>query len=408
MRKYVIIFSLICLAFISACETATNVDHDHDNEKEKAPIIQTEGKPEMDKATLEEDALFRFEGEVDGAKFFAYFFAENQAEKSLEETSFFGQEGDPVVSGEYDFYLAEKNSDVAYKQTQLDSLDMKFNIDHRLKNTIEVEGYDVFMVFANEVPKFIYPYMFMLQNGELVKIDTEDLKAPSTTEFKVFDDNKLQTAYLVNNRSGQNGGWHFPTLEFDAEQNQLTLIKEEIYNDITYPPNGFDYGHDRYATWMDEEASIIPYKESEEMEEWEITKEILNEAAAGRIADTPVKLNDNIKKMRKENKRIQFENWYEGGKVLYYPGYNVGYAPKHLESSDGKVTMIIIPGERIHMTVSEIKDTLGKPRRDMYDEMSESNLLIYIEGKNHLHFVYDESDGNVKSAVLREADKGEM
>src|SRR5699024_94495 len=125
VRKYVIIFSLICLAFISACETATNVDHD--NEKEKAPIIQTEGKPEMDKATLEEDALFRFEGEVDGAKFFAYFFAENQAEKSLEKTSFFGQEGDPVVSGEYDFYLAEKNSDVAYKQTQLDSLDMKFN-----------------------------------------------------------------------------------------------------------------------------------------------------------------------------------------------------------------------------------------------------------------------------------------
>ena len=369
--------------------------------------LKTDGKETVPIDLLEEKALYKFEGKEGEAEYLVYFYAENGEETPLETNTWRGEAGDVMYSGDYFFYVATKEDDVAYKQEQLDVLSLSFNRETVNNATISMDDYTLISVFSHEGADSHNAYLYSLNDGELAKIDSSELRTVFAPKIKAIDDNKLQTVSYWKEAEEDDIGWHFQTFEVDRESFALTPIADEVFND-TYPPYWrLDAGHERFLLWINDEESIVPYRDVNDLEKIEITKEMLTLAASNELGDIPVKLGDNMEDLMEQNKGMTAKIWHSGSKRVYFLEYVVSYNPYSFNPMpgpldySGEVVLLEIPPERIQMTVDEIIDVLGEPTESRdYNGYTQEYSIIYDLGDNILMFTYRDIGDDV-TAVLR-------
>lgn len=214
-----------------------------DSVEEASLLLQTDGKETLGIDLLEERALYKFEGKEGEEEYLVYFYAEDETETPLEVDSFIGQTGELMLSGDYFFYVATREDDVAYKQDQLDALSLSVNKETVNNSTIYIEDYTLISVFSHEATNLHDTHIFTLFEGELVQIDSSELGAVYSTKIKVIDDDKLQAVSYLNNGGDDDIGWHFRTFKVDRGSFALTEVADAVYNDLNW---GLEAGHVRF------------------------------------------------------------------------------------------------------------------------------------------------------------------
>ena len=185
-------------------------------------ILKTDGKETLGIDLLEEKALYKFEGKDGEGEYIVYFYSENEEEAPLEADSFIGEASDLMRSGDYYFYVATKDDDVAYKQDQLDALSLSFNTETMNNSVIQMDDYTLISVFSHEGANLHDAYLYSLNAGELIRIDSSELGAVYTTKIKALGDDKLQAVSYLNQAGDDDLGWHFRT--FEVNRDSLALM----------------------------------------------------------------------------------------------------------------------------------------------------------------------------------------
>ena len=361
--------------------------------------LKTGGKETLSIDLLEEEALYKFEGKEGEEEYLVYFYAENEEETPLKENSFIGEAGDLVLSGDYYFYVATKEGDVAYKQEHLDALSLRFNEKTASSHTISIDDYTLISVSSHEGTNLHEVYLYSLIEGELTQIDSSELGAVFTTKIKALDDNKLQTVSYFNTADDIEFGWHFQTFDVDFESLALTTVADTVYNDTNW---GLEAGHERYLLWIEEEESFVPYRTINDLEKIEITKDMIKLAASNELGDIPVKLGDDMKDLMKQNKEMEVKVWFGGSQAVRFLGYVVYYNATDYEPMNysGEIVLLALPPERVQLTIDEVIDMLGEPFSHEFDDYNEEYSAVYEAGDNVLMFTYM-NEGDHVSVVLR-------
>lgn len=398
--KRIIVGSVLLALFSWGCsdadvkkeETLKKQDQTEEREEilevsaeEASLFLETDGKETLDIDLLEEKALYKFEGIEGEEEYIVYLYAEDETETPLEMDSFIGVTGELMLSGDYFFYVATKEDDVAYKQGQLDALSLSVNKETVNNSTIYIEDYTLISVFSHEATNLHDAHIFTLDEGELVQIDSSELGAVYSTKIKVIDDDKLQAVSYLNDGGDDDIGWHFRTLKVDRASFALTEVADAVYNDLNW---GLEAGQLRYQLWNEDEESIVPYRDIQDLEKIEVTKETLKLAASNELGDIPVKLGDDIAELLKQNKEVEAKVWFNGSEAVRFLGYTVYYNATDYEpvNYSGEIVLLGLPPERIQLTVEEVIDVLGEPLSHDYDDYNQEYYAEYKAGDNTLKF----------------------
>ena len=367
--------------------------------KEASLMLKTDGKETFAIDLLEAEALYKFEGKDGEEEYLVYFYAENEEETPLEANSFLGNAGDLMRSGDYYFYVATKGDDVAYKQEQLDALPLSFNKETVNNSTIHMGDYTLISVASHEGINLHNVYLYSLNEGELIQIDSSELGAVYTTKIKALGDDKLQAVSYLNQVGEDDFGWHFRTFEINRTSFTLTEVADAVYNESNW---GLEAGHDRFQLWMEDEESFVPFRAINDLEKIEITKETLVLAASNELGDIPVKLGDDMADLMKQNKEMEAKVWFGGSEAVRFLGYVVYYNAVDFDPMNysGEIVLLALPPERIQMTVDEVIDVLGEPLSHDYDEYSQEYSAVYNAGDNVLKFTYM-NEGDLVAVELR-------
>lgn len=367
--------------------------------EEASSTLNTDGKETLAIDLLEEKALYKFEGVEEGAAYLVYFYAENESETPLDASSYVGEAGDVMLSGDYFFYVATKEDDVAYKQDQLDALSLEFNEKTVNHPTIQLADSTLISVFSHEGINLFEPHLYSLHEGELVQFDSSELGAVFTTKLKALDDNKFQTVSYLNTAEPSDFGWHFQTFEADRESFVVTRVADAVFNDTNW---GLDAGKERYQLWMEDEKSFVPYNDIQDLIKIEVTTEMLDLAVKNELGDIPVKLGDDMTDLMAQNKELEVKVPFSGSQAVRFLGYVVYFNPTDYEPLNytGEIVLLALPPERIQMTADEVIDVLGEPLSHGYDEYTQEYSAIYQAGDNILKFSYL-VEGNPVSVELR-------
>ncbi|HLR72353.1 MAG TPA: hypothetical protein VK085_13105 [Pseudogracilibacillus sp.] len=409
MRKYLLIVSLLLI--FTGCniteDETMNEKTDSATDEREAPeeklFIKTEGKKEVSISELEQDALFTFTGRQNDIEFDLFFYAENETIEPLEFGSYLGEVGDPIASGDYSFYIAPPDSEVAYKQSQIEPISFETNTNVDFYDTTYLEDRTLFSIFQREASVIHTPYVYTLHDGELQEVDME-LGPVFSPRLKAIDDDKIQAVQYFN--SGETG-WNFVTLELNDEELKVDRLHEKFYD--------VESGEVLYKNWVTYEDALVPYTDT--FEQWEMPETIIEDGKEGKLANIPVTLGEEMYTFFEENKQIHFEywlmgRWFDVERYVDYGNFEIGYIPdvspddKVMDPEKryrGKITTLKISSAQSNITMADVKEKLGKPDEEgaFYEGPEPDHGVRYqLTDKIFLEFMERYGSDNV-SVILK-------
>src|SRR5690606_26362344 len=107
-------------------------------------------------------------------KYTVYLYAEHERDTILEEDSQKGKKGDSYYRGHYSVYLAEKESDVAFKQDVLsENGEMVFNPSKEQAYTLKMRNKTIISVFQPKGKDEAKGHLLAIKDGEIIEINSE-------------------------------------------------------------------------------------------------------------------------------------------------------------------------------------------------------------------------------------------
>lgn len=369
MKKFYI---TICLLFLTACSYDTiasiksetlSETKEEEKEAKTLPVVVTEGKEKMDTALLKEESLFKFEAADGNYEYNVFVYAENAEKK------------DVYYSGHYAFYLAEKDSTVAYKQDILKAEELyTFKADNEQMYPLKLGNKTIFAV-AEKSDGIHNQYLFTgIHNGEMKVISDEHIVSLNDLTIRNMNQKFIQT---IKQDSSVNN-LVFTTWELDTETLKLTTQDQTVLTD-----------EDQVDFWLDhldeKNAFYHPYKNLD------LNVDLMAKAKQGIPVGSPYPLGTNIQEIKKSDPNFMQEGMNEEGPYVMYPDITYYY---NLE--DSKVTAAEIPGERLRTTLTEAERLFKESGETVKNETGTSIFL-----KTEKYQIEAEADQNGKVKVLR-------
>lgn len=337
------------------------------NSIENGGLLATKDKTLAKKFVVEADAVFTMELQT-GKDMINVFVVPNNATKEvIEFESFIGNKGETTYQGDFDFYLAEKDSEITVRQDQLEFEEWWINTD--------TTRFDIFSVKEQSFLKLALPetsidYSMMIwamKNGELnqISLDTED-RGVSTSKVKVITDEYIQT-YSYDRDFDI--GHTFMTFKWNEEDFTFDNVYDRhIESDMSY--DLWSTGSDIVESWheIDDYYDLFP--------NLEFTKETAKLAEKGLFANAPYKLGTPISEILNDIPQYSTEAYHHGGRFHTFAG---GYSYFDDEAT-GITNNIHISGTRLKTDLSELESIFGKPSDSGFDEMQELDYTTYTFG----------------------------
>lgn len=415
MKKlFFVAFSFMLVACSSESETVINQANMEEKEVEDEELFQlvTEGKEILPIEKLEAESLYQFKGESLGQSYTVYFYAENETIEKLDGSSFYGNEGDSIVNGDYAFYIGLEDEEVAYEQSHLEKIPYSINKEMDLYDVTELADTTLFTIFHHEGPRIVIPNSYILKDGELHEVDVEnEVGIVYRPEFKKVKDNIIQgVRYTID----EEVGWQFITIEIDVDTLEASQIDSVEFGSYSEEVLDRSYGGEQYEFWIQDEDRYVAYNINDK--KWILDETILEKAQEGKLGDIPIVLESNMEDVYKEFKGIYYEeNMLETSRMnerlVHYGDFVLSYeVVDELQNvSDleqrykGKVNTIQIPEEDAELTRDEVIDLLGQPDEELmvsYYPKERKVFRYYVSDNWMLEFVIlPERDGKVQWGI---------
>lgn len=375
MKKFYI---TVCLLLLTACsydtiasiksETLSETEEAKDTAKEEKtePAVIAEGKEKMDTVTLKEESLFKFEVKDGSYDYNVFVYAKNAEKK------------DVFYSGHYAFYLAEKDSTVAYKQNVLNDeeiLTFKTGNDEQIY-PLKIGKKTIFAV-AEQIDQVHSQYLFAgIDNGELKLISNGEIESLNDITIRNINQKYLQTI----KRDSSSDTIYFTTWGLNEETLKLVEQDQETITD-----------KEKVDFWLDslneKNAFYYPFKDLE------LNTDLLAKAKQGIPVGSPYPLGTNIQEIKKSEPYYMREGVKEEGPYVMYPEITYYY-----NAEDSKVTAAEIPGERLRTTLTEAEKIFKQFGETLKNETGTS---IYLNTEKYQIEAVADHDDKVKLLRLK-------
>ncbi|MEH7524927.1 hypothetical protein V7149_16850 [Bacillus sp. JJ1503] len=380
MKNYLYILSFLMLSgLLAACSNETNAINTTGNTQIKSSAVQTsvDKMKTKDIAWLKEKALYQFEATEGSNDYSVFLYAEDEHNVIKEENGSGGK--NQLFTGMYFFYLADKDSSVAYKQIALgNGAPFKFNPSLNQAYSIKLGKTAVFIALHPSEQRTFNPYLYAVKDGEIVKVAPEEgLDEITGTEIKTINQKYLQTAHLQ-----ENNVWKFVTWEFNEETLEISKKDESAFDEKSK-----NLSEQWYKRWSEKRELYYPFHNIE------LSHDMVEKAKQGIPLGSPYPIGTNIANIKKSEPNFMEEGIMEGTPYLMYPEITYFY-----DSATGSVTAVSIPGERVKTTLEEIKKLLGDPEQEGINADKEIRA-VYNADKYVVEVLSDEN-GMVKNIYL--------
>ncbi|WP_080848445.1 hypothetical protein [Cytobacillus gottheilii] len=367
MKKFYI---TVCLLLLTACsyDTIASIKTETLSETEEAkdeavaekavPAVVTEGKEKMDTVTLKEESLFKYEVKDADYNYNVFVYAENAEKK------------DVFYSGHYAFYLAEKDSTVAYKQNVLKAEEIftfKTGNDEQIY-PLKVGNKTIFAV-AEQSDEVHTQYLFTgIDNGELKLISQGDIKSLNDIKIRNINQKYIQTIRRVSSSDSI----QFTTWGIEKETLKLVEQDKETITD-----------KEEAAFWLnslrEKNAFYYPFKDLD------LNADLLAKAKQGIPVGSPYPLGTNIQEIKKSEPNYMQEGVKEDGPYVMYPEITYYY-----NAEDSKVTAAEIPGDRLRTTLADAEEIF---RQFGETSKNDTGTSIYLNTEKYqIEAVADQSN----------------
>ncbi|MBY0122975.1 hypothetical protein [Bacillus sp. S/N-304-OC-R1] len=379
MRKFIYIISLMMLSSaLASCSNETKA-LDAENTQLKAASAELSNIEKRDTIWLKDQALYQFEA-VEGSDEYTVFIYADDEQATLNEDKNASSKNQ-AFTGDYSLYLAEKGSDVAYKQAEVgrdDTSAFTFNPSLNQAYSINLDNNTIIVVLQPNENGSSKVYLYTIKDGELKKISTEDkMKTIFGTEIKVINQNYLQTAHLQENKV-----WKFITWEYNEAQSTINKLDESQLNE-----KEISEGEDWYQKWSEQKEFYYPFHNIE------LSSDIVEKAKHGIPLGSPYPIGTNIANIKKSEPNFMEEGFIKETPYLMYPEITYYY-----EKSTGTVTAVSIPGERVKTTIENVKQLLGKPDRE--EKTSEGETQSVYNADKYIVEILSGESGKVSTIYL--------
>ncbi|MCT8137717.1 DUF4309 domain-containing protein [Anaerobacillus sp. CMMVII] len=216
--------------------------------------------------------------------------------------------------------------------------------------------------------------LFYVADGRIEWITKNTKLFFSDTNIKLIKENTFQTV------SYNGDEWKFTTWEL--KNNKLHDIDATLYNN-THDPYGLLKGEYWFEIWNETPEMFLAYQDLE------LTKGWIAVAAMGQMVGSPVAIGDSKQKLVEELGQPFEEGYYEGGPYFGYSNF------MFIFDEAEKITHIAMNGNRIKKTLNEVKEIVGKPDKEGFNEMTEEVFFQYTVGNYLLKFNANPHDGMV-------------
>ncbi|WP_066295808.1 hypothetical protein [Bacillus sp. FJAT-29937] len=377
MKNYLYILTFMMLSgILAACSNETNALNTTGNTQIKASALQTsvDKMGTKDTAWLKEKALYQFEASEGSNDYSVFLYAEDEHNAVKEENGSGGK--NQLFTGMYFFYLADKDSSIAYKHAALGN-GGPFNFNPTLNQAYSVKlgKTSVFVALDPRGQGTFQPYLYAIKDGEIVKVSPEDgIDEMTGTEIKTINQKYLQTAHLQ-----ENNVWKFVTWEFNDETLEISKKDESALNE--------KLSEQWHKRWSEKKELYYPFHNID------LSHDMVEKAKQGIPLGSPYPIGTNIANIKKSEPNFMEEGIREGTSYLMYPEITYYY-----ESSTGSVTAVSIPGERVKTTLEEIKKLLGDPKQEGINEDKE--IRVVYNADKYVVEVSSDENGKVKNIYL--------
>ncbi|MBT2688440.1 hypothetical protein J7I93_09625 [Bacillus sp. ISL-47] len=387
MKNFIYIISMVMLSsVIAGCSSETNASlntedvtfkkEDKVESENKFPAVKTEGKEKKDTAWLNNKSLYQFEAADGKLKYTVYLYAEHERDTILETDSQKGKKGDSYYRGNYSVYLAEKESDVAFKQDVLsENGEMVFNPSKEQAYTLKMRNKTIISVFQPKGKDEAKGHLLAIKDGEIIEIHSEkEVITSSLAKIKRVNQKFIQTAQSKQDKLV------FSTWLFNEETLSLTLHDREELESV----NNASWMNQ----WIEDEAFYYPFKNLE------LSSDVIEKAKQGIPLGSPYPIGTNINEIMKSEPDFIDKESEDDSPYVRYPDITYYY-----ERETGNVTAISIPGQRMRTTIDEIKTLFGNPAEVVDEPNSDGTISVYTADKYSIE-VFSDEEGQVSKIYL--------
>lgn len=393
MKNFIYIISMVMLSsVIAGCSSETNASlntedvtfkkEDKVEAENKFPAVKTEGKEKKDTAWLNNESLYQFEAADGKQKYTVYLFAEDESNTTLEEDSQKGKKGDSYYRGHYSVYLAEKESDAAFKQDVLsENGEMVFNPSKEQAYTLKMRNKTIISVFQPKGKDGAKGHLLAIKDGEIIEISSEkEVITSSLAKIKRVNQKFIQTAQSKQDKLV------FSTWLFNEDTLSLTLHDRE---ELESGNNNASWMNQ----WIEDEAYYYPFKNLE------LSSDVIEKAKQGIPLGSPYPIGTNITEIIKSEPDFIKRDPEDDNPYVRYPDITYYY-----ERETGNVTAISIPGQRMRTTIDEIKTLFGNPAEVVDEPNSGGTISVYTADKYSIE-VFSDEEGQVSKIYLTKSTK---
>ncbi|MGP7818310.1 hypothetical protein [Niallia sp. 01092] len=354
MKPYQYIFLvLICLAVIIV--TVIRINEKNQNLETISDSKQTEEKKEL--SQVKEKALYEWNIREGNEEYEAYLVGEEEKQYTLKENNTFGKVDDPIIEGDFSFYLAnEKNGPFAFKQAAGMKEPFVFNLMNKNKSTYYVNKHTIAAIFQQAAKDETKAYLYTIKNGELSFLTNEAVPIYDN-KIKNIQQNYLQTINKIDEKTFEFTTWTLDPKQLKLEPLDVTSVQEKGI----------------VENWLMDEMYYYPFKNLA------ITSSVIRKASEGMLIGSQYPIGTNSNEIKTSNEHFIKEEVKKDVITLVFPEVTYYYNKKNEQ-----VSAISIPGIRLKGTLENVKEMLGEPDAYFVNKKKNEAVAIYHAGNYEL------------------------
>lgn len=362
------IFLLISLILLVGCQ---------DDAVSKPVNKEVQDEPKMDSTSIEENTLHKWDL-PDGAT--VLLVKEKGEIEVFEDTTALGQQGERKFTGDLSLYLLPPNEEIPHLQDEI--TDVTVNLDQAFTEPYTFSGAPMLTWIQPESSNSNSLMMWRYTNGELqnVLFDGEKMQVITNSKMKFLKDKFLQT-YVYNNHDSIEGGigWYYSTWKWDEETSQFTLHDEKSYTEDT--EFGWSSGEHITKLWHKHEEEYVLFPEIT------MTDDLVNDLKNGKLVEGGIQLGQSIDDVLTIMPDYTMHEYYEGAMYYSFPGpFSYFY-----DDVTREVTYILFSGASLTNDLASLKEILGEPDEEGFDEFEMNYYTNYIFGDKFLRIEHEEN-----------------
>ncbi|MBO8173613.1 MAG: hypothetical protein H0Z33_17230 [Bacillaceae bacterium] len=183
--------------------------------------------------------LFSTSIDVNNKTFLVYLYSDNQTVKTAAEDTFCSDEGDPIIQGDFSYYLVDEQNRI------LDVLNLgQFSYNKYYDHIFNFEGLQVFGVTECQGIDHYSNQLFFVKDEKIERVTLRDIyKIDTFSIMKETPDDYIQTVIFIDGGSY----WYFTNWKID--NGQLEVVEKKTYS--------YEKGSRLYEKWIKEKNYVV-------------------------------------------------------------------------------------------------------------------------------------------------------